>query len=384
MTHLTGYWQTPSQRAGLTWGQGIGPALPSSHLRRLSTAESMTVGMYTRLRQSVLSPRIVRSCAGTSWCWTQTRSDTPGALRERPAMRVCREAVQCQVMRRMTAWLKSGWFQACQLITVESGQAVAPEEGRPRLWSRQPTSSAQLHCTSHSIRQPCKLFNLSGPETCLSTHMYLYPARQSHGHFTEPQPLSHLLLQESMSPLATAIGPSLPCMAQRPGTSIWLPACMAAVPARPAISSTPDLLVDEDRVPICNLVALQVVHPPPPLRPLQQGGPAGLPRLLRLVAHHCVEGAAPAWAHRDCVGHHLAPLVSVPAAVQHRCSGSWPTLQVCLQECSRGAVYLRGWSGVHLRSGRRTDGVKYICRGAVKRACRCAAGAKVCISITCV
>ena len=71
VTHSTGYQQTLSQRAGLTWGQGIGPALPSSHLRRLSTAESMTVGMYTRLRQSVLSLRIVRSCAGKGWCWTQ-------------------------------------------------------------------------------------------------------------------------------------------------------------------------------------------------------------------------------------------------------------------------------------------------------------------------
>ena len=86
---------------GLTWGQGIGPALPSSHLRRLSTAESITVGMYTRLRQSVLSPRIVRSCAADSWCWTT--SDRPGPLWEGPALQVCHEGVCRQVMRDMTA-----------------------------------------------------------------------------------------------------------------------------------------------------------------------------------------------------------------------------------------------------------------------------------------
>ena len=72
-----------SQQAGLTWAQGIGPALPSSHLRRLSTAESITVGMYTRLRQSVLSPRIVRSCAGKSQCWTRHNCRPPWCVAEK-------------------------------------------------------------------------------------------------------------------------------------------------------------------------------------------------------------------------------------------------------------------------------------------------------------
>ena len=68
-------------------------------------------------------------------------------------MQVRCEAVHCQFMRGMTAWPDSRWLQVCQLLIVEGGPALALKEGRPPLWHRQPTSSAQLHCTSHSKHQ---------------------------------------------------------------------------------------------------------------------------------------------------------------------------------------------------------------------------------------